>query len=60
MASYWLGICDWCRECRQFSTSAERDEWELEHRDMHDMHTRSEQARWEEDTIAGAIGDHRD
>lgn len=48
-----LGICDHCRECQQFSTSAERDEWEMVHRDLH---TRAATDRWAEDEEAGAIG----
>lgn len=53
MTTHFLGLCDGCREARQFSTSAERDEWELEHRDMHN---RAATDRWAEDEQAGAIG----
>lgn len=51
--THHLGICDWCRECKTFTSSAARDEWEMEHREKH---TRAATDRWQEDTDAGAIG----
>ena len=46
-----IGFCDDCPQVQSFLTSAQRDEWEMEHREIHN--------RWAADIVAGAIGGHR-